>query len=261
MSTSEGERAYRNVKEHIDLLVQILESAGIIRKLVVAIGGRCVPQEDTLHLVGKVDRQLGIGLHHVAVARVGHQHELPLRIGGENLSQEEITDPQGCADIAEIEGSRVERTTRVGLVDELHVIPRHLFGGGGEVVEMDVRHAARPVGVDAGHVHPRGKRAGERIQQTFLGLVDLGHAKDIINIRNDGDAGLWHEIGRCISDVASLGIDVQSLDLIGGIASLQSGAFDLHECIKIALLGRGIGKLDLLTATGRGLGSSSTGLT
>lgn len=169
-------RAYRNVKEHVNLLVQILETAGIIWKPVITIGGSCVPQEDALHLGGKVHGQLRVRFHHVTVARVRHQDKFPFRIGGENLSEQKVTNMQSCADIAEVEGSRVERTARVRLVDELHIVPRHLFGGRRQIVKMDIRHCARPVGVDGGHVHPRGKRTGERIQQTLLGLVNLGHA-------------------------------------------------------------------------------------
>lgn len=246
------------MKEHIDLLIKSLKSTRVIWKPIVLVCPGRVPEEDALHLTGKVHRQLRIVPHHVAVTRVGHQDEFSVRVGGENLPQQKITDAQSCADIAKIKRSRVKRATGVRLVDEFHIISCHLFGGCRQVVEMDVRYAARPVGVNVGHVHPWGERTRERVQQAFLRLVDLGHPQNIINVRNDRDPRRWHEIGGGIPNITSLGVDIQSLNTLRGIPWRQSVVFDLHKCVEIALLSGGIWKLNLLTATGRGDGSSST---
>ena len=59
-------------------------------------------------------------------------------------------------------------------------------------MEVEVGDGARPVGVDVRHVHPGGERAGEAVEETLFGLVDLGHAQDVVDVGDDGQAGLGH---------------------------------------------------------------------
>lgn len=133
-------------------------------------------------MTGEFRRHGRIVAHDVAVAGVGDEDELALGKGAEDLLEQEFADGQGGADVAEVERSRVEGSARVRLVDEVHVVSRHLFGRGGEVMEVEVRDAARPVGVNFRHVHPRREGAGEGVEEAFFRLVDFGDAEDVIDV-------------------------------------------------------------------------------
>ena len=159
----EGKGTYRYQEKHVHLLIQILEPARIVRKAIATIGSGGIAKEDTLDLIREFGDHCRIIAHNVAVTRIRDEDEFALGKSAEDLLEQEFADGQGSADVAEVEGPRVEGTTGVGLVDEIHVIAGDLFGGGGEVVEVEVGDAARPVGVDLGHVHPGGEGAGEGV--------------------------------------------------------------------------------------------------
>lgn len=131
-----------------------------------------------------------------------------MRIRLEDLLQQEFTDAECLVNVAEVEGTRVKGTTRIGLVDEVHVVSGHLLRGCGEVVEMKVWDAARPVGVDIRHVHPGGKRPCKGVQQAFFWLIDFGDAKDVVNVTDDGEAGRGDQVSCCVARICSVGVDV-----------------------------------------------------
>ena len=159
--TKEGGKTYRDEEKHIHLLIQILEPLRIVREPITRIRAGRVAEKYTLDLIWELGDHLRIGAHDVAVAGVGDEDELAVRESAEDFLQQEFADGEGGADVAEVERSRVEGATGVGLVDEVHVVARHLFGRSGEVVEVIIRYAAGPVGVDLRHVHPLCKGAGE----------------------------------------------------------------------------------------------------
>ena len=173
-----------------------------------------------------------------------------MRIGLEDLVEEKLANAQSSVDIAEIQRSIIERAARVCLVDEVHVIARHLLRRGSEVVEMEVGDAPRPIGIDFWHIHPRDKRTSEGIEQTLGWFVNLGHAQNIVDVRNDGEAVRWDKIGCCIAVDVTFCIHVHALDVARGVAVLKAGAIDWDEGIEIAFRGSGIWEIDCLIPTG-----------
>lgn len=157
-------KTYRDDEEHVHVLIEILEPVRVVGESIARIGGGGVAQEDTLDLAGEFGRHCGIVPHHVAVGRVGHEDEFSSGKSLEDLDEEIFPDRQCGIDVAEVEGPGVEGTARVGLVDELHVVPRRLFRRRGQVVEVEVGQAARPVGIYLWHVHPGSEGPGERVQ-------------------------------------------------------------------------------------------------
>lgn len=186
--------------------------------------------------------------HDIAVAGVGYEDELSLWECLEDLVQQELADTQGCADIAEVQRARVERTTWVGLVDEVHIIAGDLFGGRRQVVEMRAWDAAGPVCIDVWHVIPLRERLCERIEQPFLWRVDLGHSQNVINVRDDGQAFRRSKIGCCVPVDVTLCVDVQALDIGGGIPGCETVGFNGNKTIKVALWSCRSWELDLLIA-------------
>lgn len=182
----EREHPYRHRKEHVAILVQLLEPTGIVRELVPVIRSARVAQEDALDLAREIGDHLRIGLHDVAIACIRHEDEFPLGESLEDLIEQVFADTEGGFHVAEIQRARVKRAAWVGFVDEVHVVAGDLFGGGGQVVEMEVGYRARPVGIDGGHVLPLHEGAGEGVEETFFGLVDLGNAQDVVDVGDDG---------------------------------------------------------------------------
>ena len=173
---------YWYVKEHIRIFDNALKPAGIVREMVTVISRGRIPQENTLDLARVIFRQCRVRLHDIAVARVCHENELPLGVRQKDLVQQESSDLQCCANIAEIQGPGIEGAARVSLIDEVHVVAGHLFWSRSQVMEVEVWDAARPIGVDIRHVHPLRERTSKGVQETFLGIVYLGNAQDIIDI-------------------------------------------------------------------------------
>ncbi len=124
-------KTYGNVEEHITLLVQILETTGVVGESVAGVCSGCVSQENALDLAGELCCHGRIISHDVAVASVGDEDEFPVGIGAEDFLEQVFADAEGLIDIAEVEGTGVEGTAGVGLVDEVHIIARDLLGGGG----------------------------------------------------------------------------------------------------------------------------------
>ena len=255
------EQTHRNIEEHITLLIQILEPLRIIRKLIPTIRRAGIPQKDTLHLIREFRDHSRIIAHHVAVTRISDKDELPLRKGLEDLLEQEFADRERGGDVGEVERSRVEGSSGVCLVDEVHVVAGYLLGGCGQVVEVEVWDRFRPIGVDLGHVHPRGERAGEGIQQPFFRLVDLGYAQDIVDVRDDGKAFVGNEEGGGIADLDALCVDIQTLQLRGCVAWCEAVVFDLHETVDVAFARGGDRKFDDLVAAAGCHCSSSARLT
>ena len=166
---------YWHVKEHIGILNNALKPTCIVREMVTIISRGCIPQEDTFDLTRVIFRHCRVRLHDIAVACVCHENELPLRVRLKDLVQQESSDAQGCADIAEIQGPSIEGAAGIGLVDEVHVVASHLLRSGSQVVEMEIWNAARPIGVDIRHIHPLRERASKRIQESLLWIVYLGN--------------------------------------------------------------------------------------
>ena len=83
---------------------------------------------------------------------------------------------------------------------------------------MEVGDGARPVGVDVRHVHPGGEGAGEAVEEALLGLVDLGDPQDVVDVGDDGQAGLRHQVGGSVAVDVALRVDIQALDVGGGVA-------------------------------------------
>ena len=210
-----------------------------------------------MHLPRKLSRHRWVISHDIAVARVRNQDEFPLWECTEDLLEQVFAYAEGFVDVAEIEGTRVEGSAGVRLVDEIHVIARDLLGRGGQVVEVEVRDTARPVGVDIRHVHPRRKRTRERVQQTFLGLVDFGDAEDIVNIVDDGEAGRGHEVSGRVAGVCAVSVDIQTLDLRSAVPGGEALAIDVDEAVEVAFVSCGNGELDDLTTALGSDGSSS----
>ena len=250
---------YRHDEEHVCRIVQALESRGVVGEPVSWIAVRRIPEQDALHLSRELRRHRWVIAHDVAVAGICYQDKLPLGVCLEDLLQQEFADRKRGADVAEVQWTRIEGATRVGLVDEIHIIASDLLGGGGQVVEVKVRNRARPIGVDIRHVHPGHERAGEGVEQALLGFVDFGNAKDVVNIGDDAQPGLGDEVGGGITVDVTLRIDVQALDGgVGGIAGGEAVVVDLDEAVKVAFLGGGDGEYDALVPTAGGDGAPST---
>ena len=247
-------QTYRDQEKHIHLLIEILEARRIVRKAIPTIGAGRVSQEDALHLARKLRRHGRVVAHDVAVAGVGHEDELALGKGAEDLLEQELADRQGGGDVAEVERARVKGAARVRLVDEVHVVSRHLFGRGGEVVEVEIRDAARPVGVDLRHVHPGREGASEGVEEAFFGFVDFGDAEDVVDVVDDREAFRRYKVGSCISAKGSVGIDVQTLNLRCAVAGHEATArvLDRNEDVKVTFGCGGVRELDVLRpAVGR----------
>lgn len=58
---------YRDIEEHVTVLIQAFESVGIVRKSITRVGGGCVPQEDASHLTWIACCHEWIVFHDVAV--------------------------------------------------------------------------------------------------------------------------------------------------------------------------------------------------
>ena len=117
---------------------------------------------------------------------------------------------------------------------------------------MEVRvvgKSTRPVGIDVGHVHPGSKGAGEAVEETFLGFVDLGHTQDIVNIRDEGDTLRGDKEGSGIAAVRAIGMNVEALNVIGLVTGCEAVQLDGYEDVKVAQFGSLVGK-------GKGLGSA-----
>lgn len=242
---------YRSEKEHVGTFVHALEAFGVVGKPVARVRSRRVAQQDALHLSRKIGDHGRVIPHHVGVAGIGHEDELPVRIGLEDLVEEKLADAERGADVGEVQGAIVKGAARVGFVYEVHVVARDLLRGGGQVVEMHVGDAAGPVRVDAGHVRPLHEGFGEGIQQAELGFVDLGDSEDVVNVGDDGQACGGNEVGCCVAVDVAFGVDVQALQLVCGIASRKATVVDLHEAIEIAFARGGYRVFDLLAASRR----------
>lgn len=250
--------AYRHLEEHVAVLIQVLEPARVVGEFIPVVRGAGVAQEDALHLPREIRRHLRIILHHVAVARVCHEDKLPLRIRLEDLGEEVLAYAQGGLHITEVQRPGVEGAAGVGFVDEVHVVARDLFRGGGEVVEVEVGDGARPVGVDVRHIFPLDKRPSEGVEETFFRLIDFRDAENIVDVANDCHARRRDEVSGRIANIATLGIDVQALDVGGFVAVCKAIALDRHKPVEVALGCRGVWKFNLLTpAVGRD-GTAST---
>jgi hypothetical protein len=90
-------------EEHVLLLVQVLETAGVVGESVARVCSSGVAQEDALHLVGVGSCHQRVILHDIAVASVGDKDELPLREGLEDLGQKELADGESGRNIGEVE--------------------------------------------------------------------------------------------------------------------------------------------------------------
>lgn len=108
----------RHVEEHVLALRQALKPRRIVGEPVGAVGAGRVAQEDALHLVRAVVRQLRVVGHDVRVGGVAHQDELALREGLEDPVEEVLADCERCRDVGEVEGPGIEGAEGVGLVDE-----------------------------------------------------------------------------------------------------------------------------------------------
>ena len=213
-----GGWTYRLPEEEVLAPVDLLEDGGVVRESDLGVGRAHVADEDALQLVRKVERHLRIGLHDVAVARVGHQDELALREGLEDLGEQEVPDREGGADVAEVQRPGVEAAARVGAVDELHVDPRRLLRRRGQVVEVEVRDGAGPVRVHVRHVQPRREGPGEGVEEALLGQVDLGEPQDVVDVADDGQTLGRHQVRRRVPAVGPVGVDVQPLELARAVA-------------------------------------------
>ena len=85
-------------------------------------------------------------------------------------------------------------------------------------MEVEVGEVGGPVGVDGGHVHPGHKGAGEGVEEAFGGFVDFGDAQDVVDVGDDGQALGGDEVGCCVADGGALGVGVETLDLVCGVA-------------------------------------------
>lgn len=65
--------------------------------------------------------------HDVRVCCITHEHKLALRVGQEDLIQEKATNLQGCRHIREVEGSSIERSERISLVNESFEMSAEIF--------------------------------------------------------------------------------------------------------------------------------------
>lgn len=122
-----GWKTYWYVEEHVRVLDYPFETAGVVWEVITVISRGCIPQENTFDLTRVLFCHFRISAHDIAVAGICHQNELPLRISLEDPFQQVFSDLQSGADVAEIQRSGIEGTSRIGLVDEIHVVARHLF--------------------------------------------------------------------------------------------------------------------------------------
>lgn len=132
---------------------------------------------------------------------------------------------------------------------------------------MEVRvvgKSTRPVGIDFGHVQPGSKGAGEAVEKTFLGFVDLGYTQNVVNIRDEGDTLRGDEEGSGIAAVGAIGMNVEALNVVGLVTGCEAIQLDGYEDVKVAQFGSLVGKgkglgsarcLDRVTATGLTVGT------
>lgn len=116
-------------EEHVLGLREILETRGVVWEFVARIGGGGVAKENALHSFGKFSYHFRVVTHYVTVAGVGDQDELALGEGFEDLLQQKFANGECGRDIAKVERPGIEGATRVGAVDELHVVSGDLLGG------------------------------------------------------------------------------------------------------------------------------------
>jgi hypothetical protein len=81
-----------NFEEHVAPIIQTLEAASVVWELVGFVGGGSVAEEDALHLVREVVRELWVGFHDVGIRGVGYQDEFSSGEGFENFVQEKLAD-------------------------------------------------------------------------------------------------------------------------------------------------------------------------
>jgi len=159
-------------------------------------------------LTGEIGDHGRVIPHDVGVAGIGHEDELPVRIGLEDLVEQELADAERGADVGEVQGPIVEGAALVGFVDEVHVVARSLLGRGCQVVEMHVGDATGPVRVDARHIRPLHEGFGEGVQQAEFGFVDLGDSEDVVDVGDDGQAGGGNEVGGCVAVDVAFCVDI-----------------------------------------------------
>lgn len=75
--------------------------------------------------------------HDIAIARVSNEDELSLWIRLEDLIEKECPNAEGSGYVAKVERPSIERATGIGLIDEVHIVARHLFRRSSQVMEMD----------------------------------------------------------------------------------------------------------------------------
>lgn len=59
-----------------------------------------------------------------------------MRVRDKDLVQQVFSDRKGGRNVTKVQWPRVKATTRVGIVNELHVVLGYLLWGCGEVVEV-----------------------------------------------------------------------------------------------------------------------------
>lgn len=116
---------------------------------------------------------------------------------------------------------------------------------------MHIRETGRPVAVNVWHVLPRRERNGERVEQSLLWLVNLGDAKDIVNVGHHGKSSRRNQVRGGIANGRALNVGVESLNLGCLISGSQPMAGNWHECIEIAFRSGIIWQSDVLRAPRR----------
>lgn len=248
------------LEEHVLVLVEALEAGGVVGELVAGVGGGRVAQENALDLAGEVLDHLRVVLHDIGVAGVGDKDELALGESLEDAVEKELADGEGGLDVGEVERAGIEAAAGVGGVDELHVGASHLLGGGGQVVEVDIGQVTAPVAVDVRHVLPGLEVAGERVEEALFRVVNLGDAKNVVNVTDNSDTLRWHQVSGAVAQSCTLDVCTETLDLGSLVTRSEAVELDRDKRVEISLNSGVIRKSNVLGTSAGSLSSTTTGL-
>ena len=125
---------------------------------------------------------------------------------------------------------------------------------------MDVGQVAGPVAEDVGHVLPRHKVACERVEEALLGVVDLGDAKNVVDVADDGDTLRRDEVGSAVAERSTLNVCAEALNLGSLVTGSQTVQLDGHKGIEVTKGSGVVRQVDVLSTTTGSLSSSTAGL-
>lgn len=94
----------------------------------------------------------------------------------------------------------------------------------------------------------------------MFGLIDLGDAKDVVNVADHCQSLRWDKVCSSISKGRASDIGIDSLDLVRRVTGGQAIALDRNKNVKVALCCSVVWKGNVLSAPRTSRGSTSSRL-